>query len=74
MNAVVDRITENMATILFEDQGAQIHVPIDQLPENTREGSWLTVNFNLDPGRTEEMAERNRRLLERLRSKRRDSR
>lgn len=66
MQAVVDRITENLAVIHFEESQVEIHVPVEILPKGTKEGSWLKVNFELDDNKTTEMYQRNKSLLERL--------
>ncbi len=75
MQAVVDRITENLAVIHFEGKQFEVHVPVEILPENTKEGSWLKIHFELDEEKTTEMYKRNKSLLERLikRGKQRDN-
>ncbi len=66
MQAVVDRIVDDVAVLLFEDRQIQLHVPLALLPDGVSEGSWLRVDFVLDKARTAEMERKNRNLLERL--------
>jgi hypothetical protein len=51
---------ERVAT-LVGDLGFSVVVPIEMLPEGAREGSVLTVTFELAPDETEE---RRRRILD----------
>ncbi len=66
MKGVVDRIVENIAVVIIEDQGVVLNIPIEDLPEGTHEGTWLTVGFSIDEGQTSDMYEKNKGLLERL--------
>ncbi len=76
MKAVVYRIEEGLAVVLFEDQHVALHVPIEKLPEGTTEGSWLRLDFSLDEEQTETMYQKNKSLLEKLiqRGRKRSSR
>lgn len=66
MKVVVDRIVDNIAVVIIEDQGVELNVPIDQLPEGTIEGTWLTIDFSIDEEQTSGMYEKNKTLLEKL--------
>lgn len=66
MHAVVDRIVDDVAVLLFEDQHIQLHVPLTSLPDEISEGSWLRIGFTLDKAQTADMERKNRNLLERL--------
>lgn len=72
MKAVVDRIEEGIAVIHFEKQDTELHVPIEQLPENTREGSWLRLNFSPDENQTNQMYNRIRDLLEKVKGRQKE--
>ncbi len=69
MKAVIDRIVENYAVILFEKQGFEINVPVELLPKNIKEGTWLNVNFSVDDNYTSEMYRKNKELLEKIKRK-----
>ena len=71
MKAVIDRIEENIAVILFEEQKLQIDVPVELLPSNIKEGTWLNVNFTVDDDFTAEMYRKNKELLEKIKRKNR---
>ena len=49
MRVFIDRLEENLAVIHIEDDPAQLIVPKRLLPEWSKEGSWLEINFALDP-------------------------
>jgi hypothetical protein len=44
----VDRMTEGVATLLYEGGNYTAELPVDALPEGTREGDWLRANFETD--------------------------
>ncbi len=69
MKAVVDRIMDGIAVIHFEKQDTELHVPMEHLPENTREGSWLKLNFVPDEDQTNQMYNRIRDLLEKVKGR-----
>lgn len=71
MKAVIDRIVENLAVIIFEEQKKEINVPVELLPKNIKEGTWLNVNFTIDDDFTAEMYRRNKELLEKIKRKNR---
>lgn len=68
----VDRIEEGIA-VLIGDDGERLELPLESLPEGTREGSLLRqtpCGFEPDPGEAERrrlMAERTRRLIRKRR-------
>ena len=69
MKAVVDRIENNIAVVLFEDKGIELNIPIELLPENTKEGTWLNVELSIDQDTTSDMYRKNKDLLERIKRK-----
>ncbi len=66
MKGVVDRIVDNIAVVIIEDQGVELNVPINQLPEGTIEGTWLAIDFSIDEEQTSDMYKKNKTLLEKL--------
>jgi hypothetical protein len=71
MNAVVDRISEGIAVLLFGEDEYQVNLPVEFLPEGTREGDWLDVEFRKNDKLTDERYRKNRELLEKIRRKNR---
>ena len=71
MNAVVDRISDGIAVLLFGEEESQINLPVEFLPEGTREGHWLDVEFRINEKLTEERYSKNRELLDKIRRKNR---
>ncbi len=72
MNAVVDRISDGIAVLLFEKDDYQVNLPVDFLPENIREGDWIDIDFSINKKLTEERYRKNRELLEKIRRKNQD--
>ena len=60
MKAVVDRIENNIAVVLFEDKGIELNIPMELLPENTNEGTWLNVDFSIDQDTSSDMYRKNK--------------
>ncbi|NLK01236.1 MAG: DUF3006 domain-containing protein [Clostridia bacterium] len=71
MRAVVDRFEGDQAILLFGEDEFQVAFPRDLLPEDTREGSWLNVNFELDTEGSEKQKEKISGLLDKLKNKHR---
>ncbi len=71
MNAVVDRISDGIAVLLFGKNEYQVKLPVEFLPEGTREGHWLDVEFRINNKLTEERYRKNRDLLDRIKRKNR---
>ena len=69
MNAVVDRISDGIAVLLFGKEEYQVTLPVEFLPEGTREGHWLDVEFRINEKLTEERYRKNRELLDKIRRK-----
>ena len=72
MNAVVDRISDGIAVLLFGKEENQVNLPVEFLPEGTREGDWLDVEFRINEKMTEERYRKNRDLLDRIKRKNKD--
>ena len=69
MNAVVDRISDGIAVLLFGKDEYQVNLPVEFLPEGTREGQWLDVEFKINEKLTDERYRKNRELLDKIRRK-----
>ena len=66
MKAVVDRIENQIAVVLFGDEEIKPDIPLALLPEGTREGSHLSINFELDKASEASKREKIAALLEKL--------
>jgi Protein of unknown function (DUF3006) len=69
IKAFVDRIESGLAVILLSDgSGVQFDLPLEYLPQGTKAGDHLLINFQLDPESREEtlrrIAELKRRFTE----------
>lgn len=68
--AVVDRFEGNLAVLLHSSRGKgeelQIYIPQQLLPENAREGDYLTICCQIDEVSTEAARKRVTGILERL--------
>lgn len=63
MRAIVDRIEDDVAVLIFED-GGRAYVPAGRLPPGAGEGTVLRVSWQVDTeSNTKEVAE----LIDRLR-------
>ena len=69
MKAVVDRISDGIAVLLFGKDEYQVSLPVDFLPENIREGDWMDVDFRINKELTEERYRKSRELLEKIKRK-----
>ncbi|HEY6104202.1 MAG TPA: DUF3006 domain-containing protein [bacterium] len=65
MRAIVDRVEDGVAVIVFED-GGRAYVPAEHLPAGAGEGTVLRLEWSVDTGSAAgEIAD----LIERLRSR-----
>ena len=71
MKAVVDRIENQIAVVLVGKDEIQLDVPLRLLPEGTREGSHLTIAFELDKDSEEKKRQEISSLLDKLSRKKR---
>lgn len=69
MKAVIDRIESEYAVVLFGDEEIRVDIPRKLLPKGAKEGSWLNVNFELDPEGEKKQREKIEGLLEKLKKK-----
>lgn len=69
MKAVIDRIEGEYAAVLVGDEEVKINVPLELLPGNAREGSWLKITFQLDPESTKKQEEKVSDLIKKLKDK-----
>lgn len=66
MKAVIDRIENEIAVILFGEDEVILDVPIHQLPDGVTEGTWLRVEFHVDDHTTIDRRRKNKFLLDKL--------
>lgn len=75
VNGVIDRIEEDeRAVILMEEERKEITLPIDELPNDTREGSWVKIKvtekgdliLSIHEENTRDEFENSKRLREKL--------
>lgn len=69
MKAVIDRLEGDYAVVLFGEEEIKVDIPRGLLPEGAKEGSWLTVNFELDAEGTQKQKEKIQNLLDKLKNK-----
>ena len=71
MRVVVDRIEGKYAVLLYGEKEIKVDMPLELLPEGTREGSILQGNFELDLNAEQQQREKVSKLLEKLKNKNR---
>lgn len=79
---VIDRIENNVATILIEDIKEELIVPVDQLPDGSKEGTWLNIEkvehkfiiVDINEEKTISMKQQSKQLMNKLKSRKRTSR
>ncbi|HEV8352809.1 MAG TPA: DUF3006 domain-containing protein [bacterium] len=64
MRAIVDRIEEDVAVLIFED-GGRAYVPAAHLPAGAGEGTVLRLSWTVDSSGAAEVSE----MIERLRAR-----
>ncbi|MCR3922555.1 MAG: DUF3006 domain-containing protein [Firmicutes bacterium] len=69
MKAVIDRFVEEYAVVLVGDDEVKVDIPLKLLPKSAREGSRLTVIFDVDDKGTQQQEEKITKLLEKLKNK-----
>ncbi len=69
MKAVIDRFEGDYAIVLFGDDEIKVDLPSKLLPEGSKEGSWLQVDFTLDPEGENEQREKISNLIDKLKNK-----
>jgi hypothetical protein len=62
----VDRITEGIATLLYDGGNFTAELPARALPEGTREGVWLRAVFEIDGEKRSEIAREIDSLMDEL--------
>ena len=66
MKAVVDRIEGDTAVLLIGEEETRLDIPLRLLPEGTREGSHLTIAFELDKDSEEKKRQEISSLFDKL--------
>ena len=69
MKAIVDRLEGNVAVVLFGDKEVRIDISLDELPEGSKEGTWLKLNFEIDQEGEDIQREKISNLLDKLKNK-----
>ena len=70
MKATVDRIENDIVVMLIRpDEKHDITIPIKYLPDGTKEGDILNLNFEIDRKETEDAQKRVGNLIEKLKNK-----
>lgn len=69
MRMVVDRIQESIAVCLMGEKEVKVDIPLEYLPEGTKEGSWIDVDFKLDLSGEQKQREKISKLLDKLKNK-----
>ena len=82
MKGYLDRVEDNnMAVILIEEENEEIVVPIDELPDGSKEKTWLQMEhvqglykvISIDHETTAEKAQQTSALMEKLRKRKKGS-
>ncbi len=69
MKAVIDRIIDGKAVLLFDEDKTEVIMPVQLLPDDIKEGTWLQVNFLIDHQLTASRLQRNADLLEKIKAR-----
>lgn len=73
MKGVIDRIEDELAVILIgKEEEAEIYWPLDYLPENSREGSMLEINVELNITETKKRKQKTKNMIDKLKKKHED--
>jgi hypothetical protein len=73
MKGVIDRFAGDYAVLLIGPEEVELAMPRKLLPKGAREGSWLTLQLQLDPEESVKQEEKIAGLLEKLKKKARDT-
>lgn len=69
MRGIIDRLEGEYAVVLVGSDEVKLELPKILLPEGSREGDWLEVIIELDPGGTKKQEEKITGLLDKLKNK-----
>lgn len=69
MKAVVDRIENGQAVVLFGDDEIKVDIPVRVLPAGVKEGDILRVEFTIDKETERKQREKISQLLNSLKNK-----
>jgi hypothetical protein len=62
----IDRISDGIATLLYEEGRFSAALPARALPVGAREGDWLTVSFGIDRDKKSEVKKEIDSLMDEL--------
>ena len=82
IKGVLDRIEDNIASVLVEELGEQFTVPKAKLPRGSEEGTWFTVEkkndtyiiIAIDKDKTVRESKHSKKLMNQLQSRKKVSR
>lgn len=66
IKAVVDRFEGEYAILMVGDPEEPVDFPKKLLPKGTKEGSWLWLDFELDPEGEQNQKEKMQKLMDKL--------
>ncbi|HHU63742.1 MAG TPA: DUF3006 domain-containing protein [Clostridiales bacterium] len=69
MRAVIDRLENGQAVVLFGDEEIKVEIPVRLLPEGIKEGDILKVEFTVDKEAEIKQREKVSILLHKLKNK-----
>jgi len=69
LKGVIDRFEGDYAVMLVGPGEVELNMPRQLLPKGAREGSWLTLQLQLDPQEEKKQQEKIAGLLDRLKQK-----
>jgi len=71
MKAVIDRFEGTYAVVLAGEEEIQLNIPRQELPAGAEEGSWLTMQFELDRTGEQQQRQKIQSLLDKVKHKHR---
>ncbi len=74
MNAVIDRIVNNIGVLLIGDEELKVDFPLKLLPKGSKEGSWLKITVEIDQTGAANQTEKIEGMLDKLKNKPREAR
>lgn len=69
IKVIVDRFEGDFAILMVGDMEEPAEFPKKLLPQGTKEGSWMWLDFELDPGGEAKQREKMKNLMDKLMNK-----
>lgn len=81
MKGVIDRMEDGFAIILIEERNNELIVRETELPDGSKEGTWLTIDYSdgsytihsIDENKTQKMEQTSTLLMKKLQSRKKTS-